>query len=273
MSGGPANSDRRHRGSPAPFENPGALGEGAAGGEDIVHEEHPATRDDGGGGKGKGAPDVLPPLVGGKGHLGRGGADAAEGIAQKGERPGAGHHLAEEDRLVEAPLPQPAAVERNRDDHLGGLLEDKGGELADGQQGEGATQMDPVAVLEAVDKLLHRAGKEERPPGSVEGGRREDAGAAAMIDPPFRPVGNATDRAEGGDNGRGAPEAGRAEMQGTGLRHRRPAEMAEGREEDVEERPEQRHLEPHILVHHEHPQVGEAGLAVDDGGYPADPVG
>lgn len=223
------------------LEHPGALRHCATGGDNVIHEEDTPSRDAGGTGNGEGPPDVGPALPGGKGHLGNGGTDTTEGVPQERQAPLAGQDGTHENRLVEPPLPQTRTVERDGNDYIGGDGLDKGGEMPNGKEGQGAAQVDLVAVLVTVDQLLERAVEEERPPDPVEGRRGEHTGTAKVVDPPLGPVRYAADRAEGGGDGGHGPKAGIAEMERAGPGHRRLAQVAEGREEDVEKRPEEFH--------------------------------
>lgn len=258
---------------PRPLEDPGTLRHRAARRGNIIHEEDSLPRNPGRIGHGEGPPDVGVPLLGRQSDLGSGGTDPAKSIPQERQTPLPGQDDAHEDRLVETPLPQSRTVERNGDDHIGGNGVNKGGEPANGEKGQGAAQMGLVAVLVAVNKHLERTVVEERATGTIEGGRSKHAAAAEVVDPPLGPVGYATDGAKGRGNGGHGPEAGIAKMEPAPLGHRFPAHMTKGGKEDVKKRPEEFHLEPHILVDHKYPQVGEAGLAVDDGGNATDPVG
>jgi hypothetical protein len=41
----------------------------------------------------------------------------------------------------------------------------------------------------------------------------------------------------------------------------------------IEQRPEQQNSKPHIFIHHQDPDIGKFGLAINDSGNPADPFG
>lgn len=235
------NRDDEYSRSAGILEHPGALRHRAAGSDNVIHEEDTFSRDAGGTGNGEGPTDVGPALPGGKGHLGNGGTDTAEGVPQKRQAPLAGQDGTHENRLVEPPLPQTRTVEGDGNDYIGDDGLDKGGEMPNGEEGQGAAQVGLVAVLVAVDQLLEGTVEEERPPDPVEGGRGEHAGTAEVVDPPLGPVRYAADRAEGGGDGGHGPEAGIAEMERACPGHRRLAQVAEGREKDVEKRPEELH--------------------------------
>lgn len=50
------------------------------------------------------------------------------------------------------------------------------------------------------------------------------------------------------------------------------AGMAKRGEKDVEQRPEEHRSQPHIFVDHQDAEVGCPWFAVDDSGYPTDPL-
>lgn len=65
-------------------------------------------------------------------------------------------------------------------------------------------------------------------------------------------------------------------MEFTGIWDKGMTDMTDRREKNVKQRIEElldvSHLEPHVFVDYQHMEVGKAWFAINDGGYPTEPV-
>ncbi len=220
----------------------------------------------------EGVADIPFPVGCRQADLGLGPANPAQVVHREGYPPLPGEHAPEELGLVEPPLPQPLEVKRHRDDEIGPFRLDEVGKAACGQEPQGAGQMDLRPVLEAVDQLLHRAIETERGPRRRERPAGSDAWAAGVVSALLRGERKPADRTQGGADPADLFSAPRADMDLFPARDEGPADVTEGRKERVEEGPEKHGSEPHILVHHQHAQVGILGLPLQHRDHAADPL-
>jgi hypothetical protein len=94
----------------------------------------------------------------------------------------------------------------------------------------------PPVVFEAVDQLPDGPVKQGSGPGRGETGRLADAAAAGVVLAPFRLKGDTADLAHGGADQAAPLKAVGTQVQVAGIGYECLAEMAAGREENVEQR-------------------------------------
>lgn len=174
--------DENRRGA-GPAELPGAFGNSAAGGEDVVNENDPFPTDGRLIGHGEGSPHICGPFCRRQVDLRLGPADTAQVPPGKGDLPLPGEDLPEQHRLVEPPLAEPFDMEGNREHQVGSRRCRKRPELASREQAEGAAELDPSVVFEAVDKVPDRALEQESGTGSGERRTGTEAPPAEVITP------------------------------------------------------------------------------------------
>lgn len=130
-----------------------------------------------------------------------------------------------------------------------------------------------MAIFKAMDQFLDWPIQDKCGTGSFIGGQVGDAVTAPVVNAVFCGKGNAAYDAKWRSDWFDLLQALGAEMNISCVWNEHPAQVTKGGKKDVKEGPEKQTLEPHVLVDHQHPQVGEARLTVYYRGYPADPPG